>query len=165
MAITQDFRQAVQNQDIRMVRIMLKDSLVVDPTFVEFNEMNSFAEANIKDLYDEHDGETLKYETIVWSKDYMDEQMVQVVYNFSKERIDLLKKICRYLYQKRANKIEKERIESSAKIQISQKQAGAGLVMVGVAATAVGVAIAETAIVVTGIAVGAIGGALIIIDK
>lgn len=165
MVITQEFRQAVQNKDTRMVRIMLKNSLVVDPTFAEFNQMNALAEANIEALYDEHDGEVLKSETTAWTKDYMDEQMVQVVYNFSKERINLLKSICKHLYGQRANQIEKERRISTTQIQISKKQVGTGLVVGGVVATAVGVTIAEPVIVATGIAVGIVGGVLIITDK
>lgn len=165
MVITQEFRQAVQNKDTRMVRIMLKNSLVVDPTFAEFNQMNALAEANIEALYDEHDGELLKSETTAWTKDYMDEQMVQVVYNFSKERINLLKSICRQLYGQRASQIEKQRNAPLTQIQFSRKQVGTGLVVGGVATTVVGVAIAEPLIVATGIAVGIVGGVLIITDK
>lgn len=165
MTITQEFREAVNNKDTRMVRIMLKDSLVVDPTFTEFNQMRALAEANIVNLYDEHDGEVLKSEATAWTKDYMDEQMVQAVYNFSKERINLLKSICKHLYGQRAIKIEKERKTSTTKIQISQKQVGTGLVVGGVVATAVGVTIAKPVIVATGITVGIVGGLLIITDK
>lgn len=165
MAITQEFRQAVQNKDTRMVRIMLKDSLVADPTFVEFNQMNVLAEANVENLYDEHDGEILKYETTEWTKDYMNGQMVDVVYNFSKVRIDLLKKICRHLYGSRVGQTEKQSRTSSTQVQFSKKQIGTGLVAGGVVATAVGVAIAETAIVATGVAIGVIGGMLILSDK
>jgi len=165
MTITQEFREAVNNKDTRMVRIILKDSLVVDPTFAEFNQMNALAEANIEALYDEHDGEVLKSETIAWTKDYMDEQMVQVVYNFSKERINLLKNICRQLYGQRASEIEKQRNTPLTQIQFSRKQVGTGLVVGGVATTVVGVAIAEPLIVATGIAVVIVGGVLIITDK
>lgn len=165
MIITQEFRQAVQNKDTRMVRIMLKNSLVVDPTFVEFNQMKALAEANIEDLYDEHDDEALKYETTEWTKDYMDEQMVQVVYNFSKVRIDLLKKICRHLYGQRAGQIEKQRRNYSTQVQFSKKKVGTGLTVGGIVAVAVGVAIAETAIVATGVVAGVVGGVLILTDK
>lgn len=165
MAITQEFRQAVQNKDTRMVRIMLKDSLVVDPTFVEFKQMNALAESSIEDLYDKHDDDTLKYDTAQWTKDYMDDQMVQVVYNFSKERIDLLKKICRHLYGQRAGQIEKQRNTSSAKVEISKKKLGTGLVVGGAVATVVGIAAAETAIAATGVAIGVVGGILILNDK
>ena len=164
MAITQEFRDAVKNKDNRMVRIMLKDSLLVDPTFREFNEMLKIAESDITDLYDEHDGEVLKYEESIWTKDYMDEQMVQVVYNFSKERVDLLKRICKHIYRERASKIESEKYNSEPKIIITQKQVGIGLSAVGVGAIAVGVAIETPIIVTAGVVVG-IAGAIMIIYR
>ncbi|WP_288222359.1 hypothetical protein [uncultured Clostridium sp.] len=165
MAITEEFKQAIQKKDIRMVRIMLKDSLVVDPTFIEFNKMSSLAEANIEDLYDEHDEEVLNYEITAFNKEYMDEQMVKVIYNFSKERINLLKCICKYIYGERASQIEKERRIKSTQIQISKKQVGTGIALGGVVATAVGVTIAKPVIVATGIVAGIVGGVIIITDK
>lgn len=165
MAITQEFIEAVNNKDIRMVRIMLKDSLVVDPTFVEFNKMSTLAEGNIVNLYDEHDGEILKSKAIEWNKDYMDKQMVQVVYNFSRERINLLKDICKYIYRQRASRIERERKTYNTKIQISQKQVGAGLVVGSAVATVVGISIAKPVIIATGIGAAVVGGLLIIKDK
>lgn len=165
MTITQEFRDAINSKDNRLVRIMLKDSLVVDPTFIEFNEMIKIAETKITDLYDEHDGEVLKYEISTWSKDYMDEQMVQVVYNFSKERINLLKSICKHLYKDRASKIEKDRYSPETKIIITQKQAGAGLAVVGAGAIAIGLAIEAPAIATVGVVAGVAGVTMIITNK
>ncbi|SCY24146.1 hypothetical protein [Alkaliphilus peptidifermentans] len=165
MAITQEFKQAVKDNDTLMIRIMLKDSLVVDPTFEEFNQMISLSEGNLLDLYEEHDGEALKYDVDLWTKNYMDEQMIQVVYNFSKVRIELLKRICKHLYGERAQKIEKERIVSSNRNQISQKQIGTGMVVGGVLATVVGITVAKSVVVVAGVAFVVVGGVLIITDK
>ncbi|MEG0297526.1 MAG: hypothetical protein RR620_12480 [Clostridium sp.] len=165
MTITQEFRDAVNSKDSRLVRIMLKDSLVVDPTFIEFNEMIKIAETKITDLYDEHDGEVLKYEISTWSKDYMDEQMVQVVYNFSIERVNLLKSICKHLYRDRASKIENDRYSSEPRIIITQKQAGTGLAVVGVGAIAIGLAIEAPIIATVGVVAGVAGAAMIITDK
>lgn len=165
MTITQEFRDSVKNRDNRMVRIMLKDSLVVDPTFREFNEMLKIAESDITDLYDEHDGEVLKYEESRWTKGYMDEQMVQVVYNFSKERVDLLKRICKHIYSERASKIESGKYNSEPKIIITQKQVGTGLSAVGVGAIVVGVAIEAQMIAVAGFVASIAGAIMIITDK
>lgn len=165
MAITQEFREAVQNKDTRMVRIMLKDSLVVDPTFSEFNQMITLAETNIDDLYDIHNAETLNYDMSSWTKDYMDDQMVQVVYNFSKERIQILKYICKHLYSQRVKKIEAERKTTNNQIHFSKKEIGTGMVVGAVVATAVGLAIAKPVIIATGVAIGIAGGILIAIDN
>ncbi|MFE8697679.1 hypothetical protein ACFYKT_15175 [Cytobacillus sp. FJAT-53684] len=50
----------------------------------------------MKELYDDHDGRVLNYEKSSWTDHYMNELMVQVVGNFSRDRIDLLKKVVRH---------------------------------------------------------------------
>ena len=57
MALTNEFIDAVANNKKTRVRIMLKDIMLVDPSMKAFNEMLSYAESNMDNLYDEHDGE------------------------------------------------------------------------------------------------------------
>ncbi|MDR2132559.1 MAG: DUF3482 domain-containing protein [Clostridiales Family XIII bacterium] len=96
MAITNSFREAVSNGNVKGIRIMMTDSLLVDPSFEEFNEMSRFASA-VGDLYDVHDGRELIGDKSAWDDNYMDKLMVQVVNNFSRQRIDHLKKVIRQL--------------------------------------------------------------------
>lgn len=159
MAITQEFKEAVNSKNSRLVRIMLKDSLVVDPTFIEFNEMIKMAKSKITDLYDKHNGEVLKDDISSYSKDYMNEQMFKVVDNFSEERVELLKNICKHLYKERVSKIERERQSSESKII---KQSGTGLAVAGVGAIAVGLAIEAPIIANVGVVACVAGVAMII---
>ena len=39
MALSNAFKKAVEDNSVRKIRIMLKDSLLVDPSFGRFNEM------------------------------------------------------------------------------------------------------------------------------
>lgn len=96
MALTNAFYQAVQSGDVLSVRIMMQDSLLVDPTFTEFNAMEKAASSMIG-LYDEHDGKELIEDRNLWNDDYMDKVMVKILSNFSHERIDHLKEVVRYL--------------------------------------------------------------------
>lgn len=96
MALTSTFYEAVQSGNVRRVRIMMQDSLLVDPTFVEFNAMEKAA-ASMVGLYDEHDGKELIEDRNLWNDDYMDKVMVKVLSNFSHERLDHLKEVVRYL--------------------------------------------------------------------
>lgn len=164
MALSQEFRQAIEEQDILMAHIMLKDSLVVDPTFKEFNEMAAFAENKLTRLYEEHDGEQLVTDLSEWTKDYMDTQMVKVVNNFSKERIALLKNICRHLYSKRAEKIENVRSVAQYSPVLTKKQVGAAVTVGGIASAAVGVAVSKPLIIATGVIVAVAGGIMIATD-
>ena len=97
MTITGAFRSAVSARDVRGIRIMMKDSLLVDPTFNEFNEMDGLA-SGVSGLYESHDGRDLDYDKSAWNDAYMDKLMVQVVNNFSRERIILLQEIVRHLH-------------------------------------------------------------------
>ncbi len=98
MTLTNDFIDAVSNNKMTRVRIMLKDIMLVDPSLKTFNEMVSYAEKGIPGLYDQHDGEVLTNNSSDWTEDYMNQQMVSVVTNFSKERVTILAKVVKHLY-------------------------------------------------------------------
>jgi len=80
----------------------MKNSLLVDPTFNEFKEMERLT-SNLIGLYDEHDGRELITANSAWNDDYMSKLMVQVVGNFSHERLNHLKEVVRYLHPPRSN--------------------------------------------------------------
>jgi hypothetical protein len=96
MAITDAFRSAVSAGDVRGIRIMMKDSMLVDPTFNEFNEMDNVAR-DVKGLYEAHDGRDINSDNSAWDDNYMNKLFVQVVWNFSHERVNHLKEVVRYL--------------------------------------------------------------------
>ena len=97
MAITNAFRQAVSSGNIKGIRIMMKDSLLVDPTFSEFEQMERLA-VSVRGLYDAHDGRGFETDRANWDDDYMDRLMVQAVGNFSRERIAHLQEVVRFLH-------------------------------------------------------------------
>lgn len=97
MPLGNAFHQAVESNNIRRIRIMMKNSLLVDPSFKEFHEMEK-ATRGVKGLWDEHDGgKEFITDKSKWNNDYMDKVMVKVVSNFSHERINHLKEVVRYL--------------------------------------------------------------------
>ena len=96
MALTKAFFEAVETGNVRRVRIMMKNSLLIDPSFAEFAEMEKAA-ASMDGLYDPHDERELSNDKSMWNDDYVDKLMVQVIGNFSHERIEHLKKVVRYL--------------------------------------------------------------------
>lgn len=96
MALTSAFYEAVNSGNVRRVRIMMQDSLLIDPTFVEFNAMEKAAKSMVG-LYDVHDGKEFINDRSFWTDEYMDKVMVKVVSNFSHERLDHLKEVVRYL--------------------------------------------------------------------
>ena len=99
MSITPQFMTAVNNGDITYVRVMLKNEILLSAENGSFEEMFTYASTHMNGLIDVHDGEVFE-EDDAWNKDYMNKQMVRVMDNFSKERIELLQKIVRKLYGK-----------------------------------------------------------------
>ncbi len=96
MALTKAFYDAVNSGNKRMVRIMMEDSLLVDLSFEQFKQMEAAA-SGMKGLYEEHDGRSLNRDKSTWDDDYMNKIMVQVITNFSHERVEHLKEVVRYL--------------------------------------------------------------------
>lgn len=166
MSVSIDFKNAVSEGKTRLVRIMLKDSLIIDPTFVKFNEMYNFAKDNMEDLLEDFDDDELDYDKSHWSEDYMNELKVELMGNFSKKRIDHLKQICSYLFKDKVKMIEAQRrTTSSASVCCTQRTVAKGAVVGGVAIAAVGVAVAEAAIVATGAVIAVAGGVVLVTKK
>lgn len=95
--ITKAFEEAVKNKNISLVRIMMKDSLIVDPSLKTFNKMNTLA-SQIEGLYDDFDNRELRADESLWDSQYLDLLMVQLLRNFSRERIRHIKKIVKKIY-------------------------------------------------------------------
>lgn len=98
MAIPNAFREAVKSDNVRGMRIMLKNSLLVDPSFKEFDEMEQLLMSQNINIYDIHDGSELLSDESVWNDNYMNGLMVDVIWNFSRERVEHLKKVVRKLH-------------------------------------------------------------------
>lgn len=165
MALSEDFVKAVESKDITMVRIMLSDSMLVDLTLKDFDERLKFAEKNLSDLYDSHDGEILANDVSNWNKALLDEQMVKVVGNFSKERVEFLKKLVRHIYSTSAEKEDRAAFVKDKKTTMTQKQVGTGVAACGAVVAVVGLATSTPAIVITGAVVAVAGGVVIATSK
>ena len=162
MAISNEFIEAVNLNKIILVRIMLKDSLVIDPTSKQFDEMEKYARARIDNIYSTHDGETLNYDVNTWNKDYMNQEMVSVVNNFSKERVDLLKNMVIYLYKDKLNTKLDDTKNSSKNTETANKQTGIAIAATGAALSIVGFITSQTALIIGGVIVATAGVALIV---
>lgn len=90
------FVNAVNNKNVRSIRIMMKNSLLVDPTFREYDEMER-AVSKIPDVFVPHDGKEFINDKSQWDEKYISLVMTQVISNFSHERVDHLKEVVRYL--------------------------------------------------------------------
>jgi hypothetical protein len=139
MAFTERLKQEIQRNigsgDVRAVRIALKDSLLIDPTFGEFNQMFKLAQS-MPGLWDPHNGDALREPP--WTDNYMNEQMVQIVFNFSQERLEHLKKVVRARRPTVAKPAPEPRGRERQKIGKSVAICGSALVLVGLVASSRG---------------------------
>ena len=171
MALAEEFINAVDEGKVLLVRIMLKDSMLVDPTLNSFNEMLSYAQKKMTDLFDKHNGENLIDDPNQWTKEYMNKQMYTVVSNFSKERIDLLKKIVTKIYgvkpKEEKTKTEKQqhyrRTENHQKYTSnSNRQLAVGLAVGGGVVAVAGICLSKIVIAAAGGVVAAVGVGMLI---
>lgn len=156
MAITNSFKKAVEDGDVKDIRIMLKESLLVDPSFADFNEKSSYAK-NILGVYVDHDGRELNSDESTWDDNYMDKLMSQLSTNFSRERIDHLKKVIRKLRPVAAHQ-QKYRDQRSGSYRGAKIAGG----MVAGAVVGGAVAAVASATIIGGVAIGAVAGGVVV---
>lgn len=173
MALTSDFKDAVQNDKVTRVRIMLKDSLLLSSGGDEFQQMLDYAKGHMPKLMDEHDGERLK-NLDEWDEEYLNEQMVTVVNNFSKERIDLLVNMAKKMYKPQvtrtqlgASKSNYSSSDTKGSGELSSMQkAGMAVATVGAVTVIAGLAIkAPIVFTIVGGAAVVTGGAMYIAGR
>lgn len=94
MAISREFQNAVKEKNILRIRIMLKDSLLIDRSFYMFKELLECTEKHgVKVLMDAED--SLERADKPWTVDLMNSELVSLVNDFTKEHIQYVMEIIR----------------------------------------------------------------------
>lgn len=120
--ISKEFQENINEGDLITVRSALLDDLIIDRTFKKFDE--DFKAANDKlDILVPYDGEPLEMDTEKWNMDYLNLQKVELMINFSKERIEHLKAVIVKVMPPNKVKKEKKYVSSQNQtIQLHQKK-------------------------------------------
>ncbi|SCW50952.1 hypothetical protein SAMN02910400_01061 [Lachnospiraceae bacterium C10] len=170
MAVSKEFMDAVNSNDALSVRLLLKNSLILDSTGKSFDEMLSVAKNQMEDLIVEHDGESFKGRED-WNKDYYNEQTVKIVNNFSEERIGLLKEMAKVLFASNDDQLSKnvsKNEQLDAQMSAGDLNEGAGdaktlnkIIGAGVAVAGLGLLIGGLIVEDATVAIPIIGGATI----
>ena len=156
MSISAEFKEAISEKDKTLVRIMLKDSLLLDKTFKDFDDMSKYAlENGLSDLYDKHNSKVFLDES-QWTEDYLNEEKGSVVRNFSKERIEVLKQIINKLYPQ---------VKEDKSCINFHKNLGVGVIGAGAITTVIGICISETVPIISGVAVMGLGVGLVLLSN
>lgn len=176
MSISKEFMDTVASGNVLRTRIILSNYMVVDPAFREFDEALKYALEFMTDLVEPHDGENLNYNMTEWTKEYFNKESTNLVDNFSRERIDLLRCMCRHLYKGSASGKSHKMVASGfassdntsvhdGKRSVSKKQAGAVAAGTGAIVAVAGLAVSSTPVAIAGAVVAVAGGILFLSDK
>lgn len=98
MALTPEFEDAVNSRNLLRVRIMLKDSLLVDKSFGLFKEMRRYAENRGLDIWMEKTEEIEIANRSEWNVDLLNLELTRLVSDFTKERFTYCKSIIEKVY-------------------------------------------------------------------
>ena len=98
MALTPEFITAVRNNNLLRVRIMLKDSLLVDKRFVQFTEMRQYAERLGVNFWMEKTEELEMKPKESWNVDLMNLELTKLVNDFTKEHLVYCQAIIEKVY-------------------------------------------------------------------
>lgn len=90
--ISKEFQENIESGDIMNVRSALLDDLIIDRTFKTFNEDYKVASEKLSVLVP-YDGEPFEADPEKWDKEYLNQQKVALMVNFSKERIAHLQEV------------------------------------------------------------------------
>lgn len=98
MDISNEFTRAVGARNVLRVKIMLKDSLLVDKTFRLFDEMEAYASKHgVNPWSDTHI--QIEQAAKPWTEDIMNYELTALINNFTKEHVQYVKDIISDLYK------------------------------------------------------------------
>lgn len=173
------FIKAVNECDLLSVRISISNELMLDPRGKSFKEMLAYAESNLTNLYEEHDGVSYSEETGTWNENFLFSLKNDLDNNFSRERLALYEKVAKLVLREKAENLDKEELEekkqnytsnsfntsNNTMHNTSKKHIYAGVAIGGAVATVIGVCTSKVALTLLGAAGVAVGGYLLYKNK
>lgn len=111
MSVTKEFMQAIEDRNILRIRLMMKNSLLLDTTFNDFRKMENIARNHGIDIWQRTSQSTLPKRKKQWSLDDMNYELTSIVKDFTKEHMQYLMEIIDELY----NNTTKPLVENSNK--------------------------------------------------
>lgn len=101
--------EAISNGDLITIRLYLANELLLDSRGESFNQMRSYAEINIMDLYEIHDGTDFSEISSIWSEELLFNLRNDLDSNFSKERLDFFEKVAKIVLKEKAQLMDEEK--------------------------------------------------------
>lgn len=102
------FVDQVEKNDLTNVRLSLSNELMRHPNGESFSEMLSFARDKLPDLFEEHDGKSYSKNEEDWNQGLFFSVRNDLDRNFSKERLELFKKMSRIVLKEKNEQEDEE---------------------------------------------------------
>lgn len=103
MPVTKEFMQAIEDRNILRIRLMMKNSLLLDASFNDFRKMEKIAMEHGIDVWQHTSKSTLSKREKPWSRDDMNYELTSIVNDFTKEHMQYLMEIIKELYHGSSN--------------------------------------------------------------
>lgn len=97
MAVSNEFIQAVSKQDVLEIRLILKNSLLLDTSFRKYKEMLAYVERSGINIWME--SKPIERKERPWSMDLMNYELTAIINDFSKDHMQYLQDIISYIYR------------------------------------------------------------------
>lgn len=117
-----EFIDAIEANDVTKVRLLLSDELMLNPHSDKYQEMKEYAEKNLPNLYEEHDGTSLEYDEGNLTMDFLMQIKNDLDFNFSKERLVVFEKVARMVLSVKENSLDEAEPESNTENQSVDKE-------------------------------------------
>ena len=98
MAVSSEFAKPVEENNVLRIRIMLKDSLLVDKSFSMFSELLAYALKHGVEVWMTPE-DPLEQAEKPWTLDLMNYELTALVNDFTEEHVDYVKQIIREIYK------------------------------------------------------------------
>ncbi|SCW50933.1 hypothetical protein SAMN02910400_01060 [Lachnospiraceae bacterium C10] len=113
MAISNEFKQAVMNKDILEIRLLLKNSLLLDTSFGKYREMLNYVNSSGVNIW--IDSKPVDRKEKPWTKDLMNYELTAIVNDFSEDHMQYLQDIISYVYNGRIEQPRNYEINENAR--------------------------------------------------
>lgn len=163
----QEFINAVESGDIITVRLIVSNELLLNPKGDTYREMKEYAEANVPELYEVHDGGQLDFDEDSLSVDLLVQIKNELDSNFSRERIAVYEHVAGIVLRK---KIESEEpaekpVQEECKNDGRENKMLGAAVVVGLGTMAYGIVKDSPLTTLSGAAIAAVSGAKLYKNK
>lgn len=172
MTLSSEFSKAVNERNINGIRTQIYTSFTVSPKSNEGEEMVKYAEKNIGNaLYKEQDNQKLDLNVANWTEEYYKQLLKDLMFNFSRERMNLLRKVRNHLFAGKnvnSNRSKASEGNNTSKYSVrfqkttNNRNNSINYKQTGMVVAGVGGVLLLSGLVAKSFVVGAVGGAVLV---